>query len=708
MNKYANKKIINVLFLFMLSFVINTGICFCQIYVSPEGKDSNPGTEENPLATLYAAQDLARTIREQKVTSTEPITINIASGTYCMYKPLELTEEDSGTENAPLIFKGDTSLSPVLSGGLELPPFEKVSDELWKVSIPEIVLYSGTIRQLFVNGKRATRARTPNGRNFFHTKGASESPLDTSEIANVKITTKRLDLTSDQLNSLKGISDEDLKNVIISVHHAWDRTRKYIQAKSTEDSAIYIIGEQMHRWNKLDNSSQFYFENSESFLDEPGEWFLRSSGDLFYIPRKGESIDQTKAIIPVAENLLVIKGDSNEKVQNIYFENLSYQFTRYIMPISGNENAQAAAPTEATIMLDNAENIKFKNIEISHTANNGIWFRTATQNCELRHSYLHDLGIGGVKIGGLRIPDNKALVTNNIIIDNNIIRSGGHEFPQGVGIIIFQSSDNTISHNDISDFKYSGVSVGWVWGYHYSPSKRNRIVYNHIHHLGWGQLSDMGGVYTLGSSEGTVILNNVIHDVYSYGYGGWGLYTDEGSTGIVLENNLVYNTKSAGFHQHYGKDNIIRNNIFAFGELYQLQCTRAEEHRSFDFVNNIVIFDEGVVLEGPWDKIDIQMNNNIYWNKIGNKYAFNDKSFTEWRKKTGHDANSIIVDPLFKDVKNNNFHFQNTSNANKINFKAFDYTKAGVYGSEAWKQKAQMSDELKLEFNEAVNNLMKK
>lgn len=99
----------------------------------------------------------------------------------------------------------------------------------------------------------------------------------------------------------------------------------------------------------------------------------------------------------------------------------------------------------------------------------------------------------------------------------------------------------------------------------------------------------MGWDYTLGVQPGTVLRGNVIHDIEKCYYGGWCIYLDEGSSHILVEDNVCYGASTQAFNQHYGRENIIRNNIWAFGQETQVSLGRIEAHNSFTFERNIVI-----------------------------------------------------------------------------------------------------------------------
>jgi len=694
------KFLLIVLFFFPQSGLQGSEI---KIYVSPSGNDKASGSKEYPVATLNGALQKMRDYRSaQKAGSAAEIIIG--NGSYFLTEPVVFRPEDSGTPEAPVVFKAEEGAKPVFYGGKKIGGFEKVSEKLWRAKIPEVTEYGWNFEQLYVNGQRAVRAKSPN-KGFYFIDGASEIPINKKNEYYAILAVQKLKLKQDGIRDIDSFTEDDFGNAVLTFYHKWDNTRRRVSGFDRDSSLVFLVGEGMRSWNIFDSKTRYTIENYKAALDTCGEWYLDKSGYLYYMPLPGETIEKVNVIAPITESFIIIKGDekSGEKVENIRFEGLSFQVSGYKMPANGDEPTQAAYPVEAVVMADFARNIEFSDCEISNTGANAAWFRNACSDCRIQHCYFHDLGAGGIKIGNYVQPENPENLTRNIIVDNNIIRSGGFVFPCAVGITIFNASDNQVTHNEIADFRYSGVSVGWVWGYTPSPSKRNKIEFNQIHHLGWGELCDMGGVYCLGSSEGTTVSNNVIHHVYSFDYGGWGLYTDEGSTGIVMENNLVYHCKSSGFHQHYGKENIIRNNIFADNLKAQLQATRIEEHLSFTFASNIVYFSAGKLLDSNWDKINIQSGRNCYWDPRTKDIRFKKMSFGEWQK-SGKDIHSIIADPEFVNPSACDFRIKNKSVIRKTGFKEFDYSQAGVYGTDEWKKLAIFNTEKAQQFEEAIIN----
>ncbi len=650
-----------------------------QLYVASNGNDRwsghlaapNASRTDGPFATPQRAQQEVHALR--KGGDREHLTVSLRGGTYYLKTPLILTPDDSGpSAQAITLYAAMPGEKPVLSGGERITGWKPDAQGRWQTTLPEVQSGNWYFSQLFAGEHRRFRPRLPKQGYGFVAGALAPSK---------KAQGKGFDRFRFAPNTFHA-DWYNLGDVETLCFQIWGMARFRIAEIDEPNRTVRFLGDthSAESYVALAKGKRYLVENVREALSDPGEWYLdRKSGALTYIPLPGETPDRTVLIAPRLEHLVELRGDVVHRawVQNVHFSGLTFAHTNWNCPLEGNASAQAEVNLDAAITAVGARGCRWDHCTIAHTGAYGLEWGEGCRDNTLLASDLFDLGAGGVKIGTQGLPsDPEGLASHNRVYDCRITQ-GGRIHPAGVGVWIGQSPDNEIVHNDISDLYYSGLSVGWSWGYGPSEAHGNHLDFNRIGQIGQGVLSDMGGIYTLGLAPGTTERGNVIHDIESFDYGGWGIYPDEGSTGLLIENNLVYRTKTGGFHQHYGKDNIVRNNIFAFSREGQIVRTRAEDHRSFTFDHNIVYFKEGTVLGSNWTGSGFALDNNLYWNAAGQPLDFAGLTLAQWQAK-GHDVHSLAADPQFVSPEHGRFALKPGSPALALGFRPFDTTQAGT------------------------------
>ena len=580
---------------------------------------------------LAKARDAARALPK-------PATVVLRGGTYFLPEPLVFKAEDSG-----VTYAAAPNEKVVVSGGRRLTGWT-VDGGLWTVKTDL------RFNQLFIDGKRRTRARTPNEGSFFTVDG--EITLDKP----AKLKYREGDLRAEWA---------ERGDVEVIALQKWAEIRMPIRAIDAAARTATLSGD-CFKWI-VEQNARYWVENAPELLDAPGEWYLdRKSGVLSYKPLPGEDPTKVEAIVPVMNQIVRIDG-----ARNLGFNGISFSHADWAIGPKGFSDSQAAIEFPGAIWAQGAVGCSFENCAVSHVGGYAIDFGRGCKDNRIVRCEVTDIGAGGIRIGETSLrKDDADRTTGNSVTDCHI-HDLGVCFPAGVAIWVGHSSKNTFAHNHIHDTYYSGFSIGWSWGYGPSGAQENVIEYNDVHHIGRSMLADMGGIYTLGTCTGTVIRNNVFHDVWSSTYGGWAIYFDEGSTGVVAENNVAYRCKSNGFHQHYGKDNTLRNNIFALSQEAQIARTRKEDHFTLRFERNIVYWKEGKLLSGNWDGDQFRWEKNLFWNPGGTKGLPD-----AWKEK-GLDKDSVIADPLFVDPDKGDFTLKPDSPALKLGFQPIDVSKVG-------------------------------
>lgn len=555
----------------------------------------------------------------------------------------------------------------------------------WVTNVSE----NESFNSLFNNDKKLTLPRWPESGYFLVDK--PDESVQTFNEDNTPWMYTRGD-TAFYSKSKIGLSEfYNVEDVQYKLMHYWyceNSTLKSFNGKRVEVSVpcTMIIKE----------DDRFFFENVFEALNAPGEWYHDTKKNLvYYIPQENDDISTTVLTAPTETLLFDISNCENINFSGITVKNTDWC---YLTPDAGNGwlsqyglvFPQGNLECNGVFDITKSKEINFTNCDFLNTGNGAIRFNKQVTDCDVTGCTFKEIGGNAIFINGYNTADTN-LITKNINITDNLIEGYGRTFPSAIGVLITHAQNCKISHNEIHDGYYTAISCGWVWGYSAHTTDYIEISENLIYDIGQGWLSDMGGIYTLGIQPHTVLTHNKIYNVAADpsegGYGGWGIYLDEGSSYINVYQNLVYDCGSDSFHQHYGENNNVTNNIFALSKEGQVRSSKSEDHNELYLTGNIILTNKGNAYSQT-TKGRFTDKSNLYWDLSNGKNIFSSRTsekvfsnriYTSEMVKMGYYNEAVFADPLFRDAENFDFTLADNSPAlTEIGFKTWNYNTAGT------------------------------
>ena len=659
---------------------------------------------------IRSAQGKLRELKRQgKLTG--PVEVQLSEGMHALAEPLRFTPGDSGTREAPITYRAATLGATTISGGKRITGWRDAGNGVWQADVPEARQGELYFRQLFVNGRRAVRARTPN-RRFLHTTGLIKRPEHTRRQAD------GFYYAGDEITA-EVATDPD---AMLVVYQSW-LSRQYRIKEFRPNTKAVLLEPQM---DVMRVRSRYFVENSRSCLDAPGEWYLdRKAGILRYLPLPGEDMAKAEVIAPTIPSLLQFRGDpeNGAYVEHLRFQGLRFAHVDWTPQGRSISGGQARCPMgfeDPDVVLESGaisaiglRHTSFTACEITQVGAHAVTLLQGCSDNVIRQCHLHDLGGGGVYLYWAIPQEGKRpswrprgpfdhIVRNTI--DNCYIHDLTKVFNGSVGILAGScAAHNRITHNEISHGDYTGISVGWGWGankksgyYH----DGNVVEYNHVHHVMNHLLDDGGGIYLLGWQKGARICYNYIHDVHHdpLGHGAKGIYPDQGTSGVLFEGNVVHDV-AQGFGGNGGHESIVRNNIFAFSQKSGVIGGSKWWGEQVRYNPNPIIFENNIVYSPDAASMAMRTGytpeaqvsrKNVYWAGpdgaegalfSGAKQKF--VTFADWQAK-GNDAGSTMADPQFVDAAARDLRLRPDSPAIKLGFQQTDLSKVGLYGARSW------------------------
>ncbi len=655
------------------------------IYASADAPKNGNGTLSSPVS-LAGAKEMLKAEKNSNASAT----VYLLGGTYYFEDVLTFNADDM----ANVTYKAYRNQEVIFSGAYEISGFEEDEANGVKVFTKKLDTSEDNwcFKSLFSDNGELKTTRFPEEGYLTVKATAPEDDLWNEE-------NRPWEFTLGQRSFYVNTDDipfefHNLNDVNVRILHYWHDELMNI---TSYDAVSGKIGLSRPSSMLISDIDRYYFENVFEALNEPGEWYLdKASGILYYVPKEGEKAQSLTLYGSTADRLIEING-----VDGISFEGVRFTRTDWVEPKADGLYAgtwweennmdfpQAAIFVDGVISVKYAENIHFKNCEFTQLGGTALKMEFGVKNSSVENCYFENIAATAIYVGGENCLPEQENYTENITIRNNEIYKYGRKFFSAIGIHITFCDTAEVVNNEIHDGYYTGISCGWIWGYAYHVTKNINISRNLIYNIGQGWLSDMGGIYMLGKQPGTVLSENVIHNVAADpgegGYGGWGIYLDEGSSFMDVEKNLVYACGNQSFNVHYGEGNIIRNNIAALsGEgLVSPGIDKGETHATAIYYNNIFLTAHKapvyIEMQNPSHFYD---NGNVFWSLTEGDELYFDTGDSVCTLKTAQKEGFIhyptIADPGFKDAMNFDFTLAEDSPAFATNFEAWDYSVAGT------------------------------
>jgi hypothetical protein len=679
--------VISVVLLLFSNFAIaaETHLVF---YAAPNGNDHWSGRfkvpsanhKDGPFATFTGALATLQHERAEGMLNGR-VTVYFRQGTYSISKSIHLTPADSGTVSAPVTFSAYPGEIPTISGGKDITGWKKGAGGIWFARLPQS-LQAWNFQQLFINGKRRTRAHLP-ASGFYRMAGPAPPEADAVSHASVDRGRTAFLYQRDDFRQWP-----DMQDAQVVVYHSWETSRLRIKSIDDVNHIVTFTGPAAWPFGTWEHDQRYTIDNIREGLTRPGEWYLdRKSGVVEYIPYPGEDPRKESVIAPVTQSLLQFEGHpkSGEQIEYIRVTGFHLEYADWSLEPEGHSDPQAVVSVPAVIMADGLAHCSLDHCEIAHIGSNAIWLGKGCKYNVIQQNLIHDMGVGGVKIGEASRPDDPSDSISYNRVNNNQIYDGGYVYPAGVGVWVAQSDHNVISHNDIHDLNYDGISIGWNWDDAPNDTTNNLIEYNRIYRVMRGKLSDGGGIYCLGASPGSVIRYNQIYDVFPYPNPpfAWGIYLDATTSGYTVAGNIVYDTLSGCLMAHNGAhENTVTNNIFADSATALIWPFIPNTHNSF--THNICFVKQGdLFLSWSVPALQSQFDNNLYYAVKGAAINFWGHTLSNWQSQS-EDVHSVISNPEFINEAKFDFQLSPRSPAWKHGFQRIPYAEIGLYGDKKW------------------------